>query len=182
MKKKVNSKFSRKFLPQVGHNFPINMDETKCITKEEWSTRVSQLYKSYRFDQHVSWQNHLAGIYSAPELFRVLFTLTEIVGRRVHFREITFYERSDKFSYSPDGGGRDFVDTISSYRQGNSLVSRDIKKRGVILYHKGENLHEAKRKDTASNTLLYASLICRNYFILERERWQNNMYKIRKNM
>jgi len=113
------------------------MDEkNECITIGGWiKYRVSQLYKSYRFDQHAGWQNHLAAYLPPLEPYGVLFALAEIVGRRVHFRKITFYERSDKFSYSLNGDGRDFADTISSYCQGNSLVGGGTKERGVILYH-----------------------------------------------
>lgn len=59
--------------------------------------------------------------------------LAEIVGRGVHFRKITFYERSDKFSYSLNGGRRDFADTISSYWQGNSLLAGVPKNEGSFF-------------------------------------------------
>lgn len=122
--------------------------------------RVSQLYIRVIDSINASVDRIILRRTYLPEPYGVLFTLAEIASRRVHFRKITFYERSDKFSYSPDERWeRDLADTISSYCRGNSPLTEgrgqvEERERGVILYHKGETIRRRgplREGDTASS-------------------------------
>lgn len=143
----------------MSRNFSVG--DNKYITKEggaegEWMKRIPELVNSIRVIDSINVPVDriiLRRIFQPPEPYGVLFTLAEIVGRRVHFRKITFYERSDKFSYSLDNGGRERFCGYDKFLLPRQLpVGGGTKERGVILYHKGETIlrHGPKRRDSAS--------------------------------